>query len=68
MTTLVITQRLRSFSSGCFYGPGTLVNTRMPVSDQAGSVGDVDNRPSGGPFRSIRKNSVLPGSGPTDLH
>ena len=24
--------------------------------------------PSGGPVRSIRKNHVLPGSGPTDLH
>ena len=24
--------------------------------------------PPGGPVRSIRKNNVLPGSGPTDLH
>ena len=47
------------------------------LSARAGSVRDVDNGnggseragpPSGGQVRSIRKNIVLPGSGPTDLH
>jgi hypothetical protein len=45
---------------------------------EAGKCGDVDKEPkrgidtgrtaAGRPVRSIRKNNVLPGSGPTDLH
>ena len=50
---------------------------RLPVPGQAGNVwgcGQGTERreragpPPGGPVRSIRKNNVLPGSGPTDLH
>ncbi len=50
---------------------------RLPVPEQAGNVwgcGQGTERreragpPPGGPVRSIRKNSVLPGSCPTDLH
>ena len=49
----------------------------MPVGTKPGSVRDVDKEPkkgidtgrtaAGRPVRSIRKNNVLPGSGPTDL-
>ena len=52
--------------------------TCLPVGSKPESVGDVDSEPkrgidtgrtaAGRPVRSIRKNIVLPGSGPTDLH
>ncbi len=47
------------------------------LGSSRGSVRDVDNgtgrkgragSPPGGPVRSIRKNNILPGSCPTDLH
>jgi hypothetical protein len=50
---------------------------KLPVPDQPGTCRVVDKEPkrreragppSGGPDHSIRKNNVLPGSGPTDLH
>ena len=56
--------------------PGTL-KKHESLSALAGSVREVDSGnsgseraglPSGGLVRSIRKNIVLPGSGPTDLH
>ena len=76
-TILVAAQRLQGFRSGWYISePGTL-RKHESLSARAGSVRDVDNGnggseragpPSGGPVRSIRKNIVLPGSGPTDLH
>ena len=76
-TTLVAAQRLQSFRSGWYISePGTL-KKHDSLSARAGSVRDVDNGnggskragpPSGGPVRSIWKNIVLPGFGPTDLH
>ena len=76
-TILVAAQRLQGFRSGWYISePGTL-KKHESLSARAWSVRDVDNGnggseragpPSGGPVRSIRKNIVLPGSGPTDLH
>ena len=53
-------------------------HTCLPVGTKPGSVGmwtenrkggiDTGRTAAGRPVRSIRKNNVLPGSGPTDLH
>ena len=73
MATLVIARRLRRFCSGWLYDPGTLVNTRCPSRIEPGIWGSGQRTGKKGPdrrwaVRSIRKNSVLPGSDPTDLH
>ena len=70
-------KRLEDFCSGWYISePGTL-KKHESLSARAGSVRDVDSGnggseragpPSGRPVCSIRKNIVLPGSGPTDLH
>ncbi len=49
-------------------------DARLGPSRESEGCGQLTGRieragpPPGGPVRSIRKNNVLPGSGPTDLH
>ena len=55
-------------------GVGATRDARPGSSRECGGCGQRTGRieragpPPGGPVRSIRKNNVLPGSGPTDLH
>ena len=69
-------KRLHVQAEQVLYGPAA-ASTRRLSRIEPGCVSDVDNGsgrkeragpPPGGPVRKIRKNSVLPGSGPTDLH
>jgi hypothetical protein len=62
MTTLVIAQRLQSFSSCWLYGPGTLVNTRCPSRIKPGMWGmwTTDRSDSTGRAAVGRAGSINP--------